>query len=121
MWFKISSTTINYNMLKPTKRDIAWAAGIYEAYSGESIDAVKQEMKLAKKEAAQERKKTEQALKKAEQEQKKAEQALKKAEENRATMVMALYTKYQFSTEQIADILKTTTTIVQNIIDNHKA
>ena len=31
-------------MLKPTKRDIAWAAGIYEAYSGESIDAVKQEM-----------------------------------------------------------------------------
>jgi hypothetical protein len=100
-------------MLKPTKRDIAWAAGIYEAYSGESIDAVKQEMKLAKKEAEQQRKKTEQALKKAEQEQ-------KKAEENRATMVMELYSKHQFSTEQIADILKTTTNVVQNIIDNHK-
>ncbi|MBK9461341.1 MAG: hypothetical protein IPN94_18410 [Sphingobacteriales bacterium] len=116
-----------HNMLKPTKRDIAWAAGIYEAYSGESIDAVKQEMKLAKKEAAQERKKAEQALKKAEQEQKKAEQEQKKAEqeqkkaeENRATMVMELYTKHQFSTEQIADILKTTTNVVQNIIDNHK-
>ncbi len=116
-----------HNMLKPTKRDIAWAAGIYEAYSGESIDAVKQEMKLAKKEAAQERKKAEQALKKAEQEQKKAEQEQKKAEqeqkkaeENRATIVIELYSKHQFSTEQIADILKTTTNVVQNIIDNHK-
>ena len=84
-------------MLKPTKRDIAWAEKIYESYSGESIAALKEEK---------------------EKERKEKEKAQKKTESERENNIIRLYKRYNYSIAQIADLLALPVDLVTDIVEN---